>query len=182
MDKKTNDAFKFWSTTSGYQGINNHLREGKTATKQHRDAIDLMDKAFENAERTKKNFIAYRGIHAAEIWKWHDALQQGKLKAGDVVPADPGFFATSSQTHTAGGFKGGHFDPTSGVMLRITIPKGSRAISIREGCSTYKSEDEILLPRGTSFRIGSVETESIGKDKNGKDIRGTIVNCILMPN
>lgn len=182
MDAKTNAAFKLWSTTEGYQGMNSHLREGKATTKKNRDAIDLMDKAFEKAERTKKNFIAYRGVHAAEIWKWHDALMQGKLKAGDVVPADPGFFATSSQTHTAGGFKGGHFDPTSGVMLRITIPKGSKAISIREGCSELKYEDEILLPRGTSFRIGSVETEAIGKDYDGKEIRGTIVNCILMPN
>lgn len=182
MDAKTNAAFKLWSTSEGYQGMNSHLREGKATTKKNRDAIDLMDKAFEKAERTKKNFIAYRGVHAAEIWKWHDALMQGKLKAGDVVPADPGFFATSSQTHTAGNFKGGHFDPTSGVMLRITIPKGSKAISIREGCSELKYEDEILLPRGTSFRIGSVETEAIGKDYDGKEIRGTIVNCILMPN
>ena len=187
LSKPTQGAFMFWSTNNGYIPINAYLRENKKETEvngikrvfndDHEKAIARMEKAFKDAKRTDKNFITYRTMHAGEKWKWFDDLQRGKLKVGDVVPPDPGYFATTSKLgDTTDHFMNGG---GSGIMLKLTVPKGSKAISIKD-VSSFEAENEILLPRNTQFRIASVEVDE--KGPVGKKKRTVIVNGILEPN
>lgn len=122
-------ALDHW-TGQDYQKINGHLRRGDAIDDAGAKDIAGLDDALAHST-TAKELTAYRGL-AAPAW--------GSLEPGDTF-ADKGFVSTSlsqSRSHT----------------VTIDIPKGYHAIHIaNEFPMMNAAEDEVLLPRGSRFRV-----------------------------
>jgi hypothetical protein len=73
-------------------------------------------------------------------------MQIDKLGVGDTF-VDHGFMSTSTRRAAAESFGGGK------VMMRISTRQG---ISIK-AWSSHKNEEEVLLPRGSRFKVKTKE-------------------------
>lgn len=131
-------------TGGSYHSLNEKLRLGKGglghltySQKQHQAEID---KAMAKAT-IPHDIIVYRGTGSA--------IDPASLKPGDTI-VDHGNVSTS--THTSGSFGGS-------VQFRIKIPAGSHGVSVYK-FSYHASEKEIVLPRGSKFKILRVSKSS----------------------
>lgn len=122
--------------------MNNHLRgKDKNPTLDTRNAIRNVDAAL-NKGTVSEDTIAFRGL-PAEMTK--------DLKPGDVF-TDNGFVSTSLDRKAALKFNKN--------TTEIRVPKGSKGglmDSVRTKADLIrldqKSEHELLLPRGSKFRV-----------------------------
>lgn len=134
------DAAVFY-THKGDRILNSALRTGDLASvgpEIEKKARDL-DAAISRYEMPEDTYVA-RGMHGP----W--AVEFGKrISAGDV-------FEEKGYTSTAAVVLPAHF--RGEVNMRIKIPKGRNAAPVP---SRYPHEDEFLLPRGSKFRVLSVE-------------------------
>lgn len=132
-------------THSGYDVVNRKLRFGSYADSAYefewKDAevnklLTGLDKSFQNAPTVPSNLIAYRGVNSRLF---------DNLAVGDSF-TDKGFVSTS-------------IDPAqtmSGWQMEIRIPAGTKGIYI-EQVSNVASEMELLLNRGTRFRVLEIQ-------------------------
>ncbi len=127
----------------GYADINETLREGFLENSTLREEIAAIDSAIDEA-RCDTILIVFRGIGQ----EYADALKQRRLRKGDVIE-DAAYLSTSTKQEIAKRFQA--FEPP-GLILRITIPKGAPALSLKP-LSDYPDEDEWLLPRNTRLRV-----------------------------
>lgn len=134
-------------TGSYYDDINSVLRKTKKHNKDHRahvkGIVKHLDAAFKHkSAKIKKETVVYRGY--ANNFANH-------LQAGDIFQ-DKGFVSTSAKQQLAESWAG-----SDGTVMHILTPKGSKALSVKEVSTFGDSESEILLNRGTKFRIISRE-------------------------
>lgn len=132
--------------SGGYRAINGILRgtidnkglkeEGVTK-KEVKQWIDTIEKTFEHA-KTKEDMVVYRGFS--------EDISVG-LNPGDIIE-DKGFVSTSSDENRADGF----VRSRNATLLQIHVPKGSKAMSVKE-LSGFAAEEEILLNKNSKFRI-----------------------------
>lgn len=123
-------------TGDGYRSVNSRLRNQPVKIGSDIEAKQIqagLDKSFENAPTVPRNMVVYRGID-------RDAIKG--LKPGDSF-IDKGFVSTTIKG--TGEFKGG-------AKLEIRVPKGSKGIYVAS-ISKYKSEREMLLNRGSKFKV-----------------------------
>jgi hypothetical protein len=126
-------------------------------------------KWLKNLKRTversvvQKNTTVYRGVNALQGSLWNPKT----LSVGDIV-TDPAFVSTSKNFKIAKEFAGESF----GSVLKITVPKGHPGLDIEGtydnflsqglikrtdgGVSAALTEQEVLLPAGTKFRVVSL--------------------------
>lgn len=130
----------------GYRAINGLLRGTMSSKELKKEELtraevkkwtNTLEKAFEHT-KTKEDMVVYRGF-ATNI--------SIGLNAGDIIE-DKGFVSTSSDEKRASGF-GRARDAT---VLQIHVPKGSKAMSVKE-LSGFTAEEEILLNKNSKFRI-----------------------------
>lgn len=104
-----------------------------------------------SVSRTKEPMVVYRGIHGMGETNFFN-----EYKLGAVIE-DKGFMSTSIDPNASSGFAGSGYG-----LFKILVPKGASAMSLRyqangKSFSGFPSEDEILLPRNTKYRVVGFE-------------------------
>ena len=152
ISEKEHEAMTTYSGKS-YQQINTELRGNRTAKVQP-EIVQSMDKVFEKVS-LKEDKTVYRGITSGGIRNMFGA---DGPKVGDSI-MDRAFVSTTENIKLAEGF--GKRDGGRAYVIQIDLPKGSKAYDFNDhGTSQYRNEKEILLPRGSQFKVESVKTPS----------------------
>jgi len=140
-------------TGSMYVDLNKRLRDGKPPAKGDAKDVANMDKAFAKSGTTE-DIQVYRGVNGAQF---------KNLKPGQSIK-DPAYTSTTTDANTANVFTG-YGD--NQAMLKITVPKGSKAISADKFTTMKgkggKTESEIILDRGGEYVVDKVEPAKHGK-------------------
>lgn len=158
LDDAHKQAIKEYTGTM-YINVNQALRKGKPVPKEDRAEMKLVEEAFSKA-RTTEPLEVYRGIGPS------DQDMFAGLKVGDSFQ-DKGYTSTSTDKDTADNFSRGD-NPT---IMQIQVPKGSKAISVdsmsvfKKGGHAVRSENEILLNRGGSFKVVSIKPGKRGQPR-----------------
>ena len=155
-----------YQETGLYDPLNSYLRTGKLAPTSDTAAFadDLFQGGFDSPEskgwakqqiedmdaaiaksRTTEQLVTYRGLPASVV---------ASVSVGDVI-RDKGFSSTSLDREVAEGFA-----ERDGAILRIIVPKGSKAL-YADPIVDLK-QHEVILPRGSGFKVARV-SESNGK-------------------
>lgn len=130
----------------GDQRINDALRGGDEDTLGDLDATALreLDETFAES-RASEDLVVYRGIKDPSslfgglFWK-PDGDNSG------LVWKDRGFTSTTVDRKIGQEFAGS-------VLMRILVPKGTKAMHLSKSPGLTRDEKEILLNRGLTFRI-----------------------------
>jgi hypothetical protein len=163
------EAIADYTSGSGHYGnVNNYLRTKQwdkyTSAKEKekvQNTIALLDKAITNAPTLQQNTLSYRGI-----WGQEAVQEFGKLKPGDTY-TDNGYISTSLNLGIARNFaRADKANP--GVILEIVNPAGTKGlfplasrVEITPQYATAISENEWLLPRGTTFEVLEVKGTNV---------------------
>lgn len=107
--------------------------------------VKQMDSALKSA-KTSADSTLYRGMDSAGA-----AALNGQLGPGSIVK-DLGFSSTSSSETVARSARSFQRGDPGGLMMEIHAAAGSRVASL-SAISESPGEHEMLLPRGSSFRI-----------------------------
>lgn len=140
-------------TDFNYIDINNALREGDTSklAPNEKKTITQLDRMMD-LSRTKKDIIVMRGIKSPRAVFGNAFIENGGPDANrGLTWIDGAFTSTTAKDDVAKGFG-------SGVIMHILVPKGSRATGTPD--SEYPGEREVILARGTKFRVVSSRRES----------------------
>jgi hypothetical protein len=138
----------------GYKKINGTLRNAKgDLSKINNDAgarayIEQIDKVFADSPGLAHDIKVYRGFG-------HDGLPAQNMTGAEFV--DHGFISTSVNKSTTSGFS------SDNILLEITVPKGMKGIALDTPSGSYNGEGEVLLNRGTKFRVISDHTKDNGQ-------------------
>lgn len=130
----------FHRKPTDYIKINRHLRDGDDPTPATRAAVKGLDNAI-NKGSVPQNTLVYRGLPANLIGKEGSVFQ------------DNGFVSTSLNSKVAG-----NFATSKNVIAEIRVPKGSKGAymdSLKTDLSKQQPEHELILPRGSRFKIVS---------------------------
>jgi hypothetical protein len=148
----------------GYQNINNYLRKGVVkqavnhppdhpgASLDVRKAVKSLDEAIAKSPPLSHPIACYRGMRG------HLAKQLIEATAGDIVE-DKGFVSTTLFPQYA--YTGFAREAPEKTVARIIIPAGIRAAYF----SQDGTEMELVLPRGTKFRIVGREPVEVFGEK-----------------
>lgn len=142
-------AFKDYKNYA-HAGINSALRNGTELSSEQLAAVKEMDAAFERLPPTEEAQTVYRGMQIPSDHIINTASDFGRKPEGLVgaVITDNGFVSTSTSQEYANGWR------SSNVFVTIDVPPGSKAASLaRFELDGKLSESEVLLPRGTKFKV-----------------------------
>lgn len=140
MDARETEAVKNY-TGAMFRDVNPALRSGKPIPKKDRRDVDHMDAVFAKSS-TKEPMTVYRGVSPDVA---------AKMQKGSSFK-DGAFVSTTSDKSTAQSFARG-----GGAVMEVRVPKGSKAVSVRDVSQFGKSEQEILLNRGGNYRVVDVK-------------------------
>lgn len=177
-------------TMNAYGPVNTYLRTGKwqednesglkqSDVQDYKRALDFVISRTE----TPRDMLLYRGVTGV------DKLYN--LEPGDTY-LDKGFASTTTETNQLYYFMstamGGRYDNRpveKGVVLQISVPKGSNLLSVNKyfrGVSDrygptelIREENEHIFPRNTKFRVDSVSFTDV-RGLQDKLIKVTVVN------
>ena len=134
-------AFRYY-TGLGYLRINARLRGDAQPDAQLEGAIERLDSALEKST-LKSDMVVFRGFP-----RWYsEYMRRTGIAVGSIL-YDDAFLSTSTSEEVSKAFA----EWPDGLLIRIVIPKGSKAMDLSP-YSTKPDEKEILLPRGTGLRI-----------------------------
>jgi hypothetical protein len=128
--------------------------DGRRLLAQHQAHLDTAIAS----STVPEDVVVHRGIgeHAAELVR--------RLDAGELVPGstitDHGYVSTSLSEETAAEIGG-----KRGVHVEIRVPKGAHAAYVDGAVKKPQDESEMMLPRGSRFRIVSAGKDAAGKRK-----------------
>lgn len=91
---------------------------------------------------------------------------------------DAGFVSTSIDLNYDGGFGGN--SPGKTVMY-IDVPAGARAAYIAGINNKYATQEELLLDKGTKFRIIEAGKRVAGRDKDGQPVEELFIHAEVIP-
>lgn len=126
---------------------NGHLRHGRKLDPDGKAGVANLRKMIASAPPLPRPAVVYRGIEVGS-----SKLDPSTWAKGTVIK-DAGFASTSLDPKVGGGWT-----TKQGVTLRVTLPRGTRAIA-PDGNPARKSnlrEREILLDAGSSLRVDRV--------------------------
>jgi 8-oxo-dGTP pyrophosphatase MutT (NUDIX family) len=132
-------------TGSFHDTLNSALRKGDTQT--YASEVKALDSAVSKLQ-LQQDVTLFRGVSPGAVSKFQNSLVPG------AVISDKGFVSTSTSFNTAQIFADG------GMVLQIYAKKGSKAVPIN-GESHHPNEAEVLLPRGSQFKVLKVEGNKI---------------------
>ena len=119
-------------TTNSYAYMNQYLRgQRDTLDESLQEAVKEIDKAFDAASPLSKNVQVSRYVSS-------NFLENLNLRPGDIFE-DKAFVSTD-------------YGNARGNELQIFVPKGAKAIYL-DKISDYPGERELLLPRGSRFKV-----------------------------
>jgi len=129
-----NEALEFYKG-DGYQDINYNLRDDSQYVDEE-GRVEFMDSAL---EKTILDYplVVYRGID-------YEVFESENL-AGSII-ADNAYVSVTLNQAIAEDF-------AEGINLEIRLPAGAHAINMERWGWGTSSENELLLPRGTKFRV-----------------------------
>jgi len=161
-------------THSGHKNVNKAARgapppplEGKKlATNQKR--ADIIDGVIQRSPPISSPIVVERGVNIRAL---------GARQSGDIEGlvgsefTDNGIISTTLSSKTAMQFQRGTMDTT----MVINVPKGSKAYAVPDALEYFNPMDasferEVLLPRGTKFKITNYDK---GKNKVYVDVVST---------
>lgn len=130
----------------GYRQVTPALYRGKPRP-QVAERISHLDAAMAHS-RLDRDVVTYRGV--TDIRR----LVGARAERGNLTGAkwtDRAFLSTSTERRLAHNFsrKGAAVSDTRPTVLRYLVPKGSHAVKL----SSSRHESELLLDRGSSFRV-----------------------------
>jgi hypothetical protein len=144
LDATERAAIDAWRGPASFD-IARGLRAGTIAA-EDAPIVDALDGALATA-RTPFALVVWRGIR--------DRAALGRLIPGEVV-TDAAFVATATRKRAARGFAGG----ARGMVLEIRVPAGTAAAWLKGlGPAAFRDQPELLLARGTRFRVVSVAAD-----------------------
>lgn len=135
-----------------YEDINKQLRNG-LLSKRSAKFVQHLDSAIAKSS-LPEDVQVFRGFSMPK-----DMMSEN----GDYSHligrslSDKAYNSVSTRPKVAKTFLNGSHDGT--VMLKMTLPKGSKAASMNKGLGSdleYTDESELLLPRGTQYVVKSV--------------------------
>lgn len=143
-----NMAVGLYVSDTGYIGINHVLRKvrGRKATRDEQAAITNMDRAFETVapSLTRKSTL-YRGMLLPKRSPLLKSLAVGK----EFV--SPSYVSTSTVQAKTDPFRRDYSDGRNvEVVMKIVASRGTRVLPGKT------EESELILARGTKFRVRSV--------------------------
>jgi hypothetical protein len=177
-------------TMNAYGPINQYLRTGKwqedndsyldkSDFEEYRNALDYVIDRTE----TPRDMLLYRGVSGVDKFD--------TLKEGDTFK-DKGYASTTTEPEQLWSFMstalGGTYDsrtPQTGVVLQISVPKGSKVLSVNRyfkgvgeaygPSESIREENEHIFPRNTKFRVDSVGSVNV-RGTQDRLIKVTVVN------
>ena len=149
-------------TGDGFRDMNLMLRFGENSVlfpKQLQETKDLVKGCSEALENSRLPFdmVAYRGVDYKDISAIIGASVEGNLNSliGKKF-VDKGFFSTSIDEKRA------YVARVNGVKITTVLPKGTKGMYL-DPISVYSGEKEIILQRGTNFRILDFKANDAGQ-------------------
>lgn len=133
-------------TSSDYRDLNRALRSGGDLNAHQQSIADQMDNALERAV-VPERVMAYRSAGTGSAFPGDPEDWVGRTFQ------DSGFVSTSLDEKVAENWSGSY-------KMEIDVPKGSSGAYV-ENISWLQGESELLLPRGSQFKITGVRTESV---------------------
>jgi len=134
-----------------FRSMNTRLRMGKSVASDDKKDLKLMDQAFARAKPISASTV-YRGCGGD--------LFSG-MSVGDIFE-DKAFFSTTISQSAASNFVRGD----NAILLIIKLGGNAKAIPMWGISQFGKSEKEVLLNRGTKFKITDIKKArrgSVGK-------------------
>lgn len=139
---------------SGASRINGDLRRGVPFFEPSDEKnVQLIDQALEKS-RVPENLVVFRGMYHPGLSK---AIDRGK--AMDMIVTEKGYTSTTTSKKIAR--EKFTIPDDDSIIAEIRLPKGTKGGLISPD---YSEENEILLPKGTQFRVVGHHTE------NGKKV------------
>ncbi len=149
---KQQKAFRTYAY-QGDQDINNYLRHGAEPTRKFassekvREAVDIMDDLISRSS-TPQGYHAWRVVNNSQL---ANAIRDGTARG--MVLEDKGFTSTSLLRHVPHSLATRMPENPDRLYLRVTVPKGSKAVLLGEKLSRYSGEAELLIHRGARFVV-----------------------------
>lgn len=149
-------------TYNGFKDMNRLLyapeRSNYNAMEKKRlqEKIDVLTD-FLDKKSLEQQGIFYRGmdsgtaVFGSDVFKM--SLQKLREKYEGSIYVNKGFSSMSFSKKTAEGFSG----DDGGVLIEARIPQGARAFCVGSVGTFGASEGEILLQRGTSYKIDKID-------------------------
>jgi hypothetical protein len=132
--------------------INRGLRGKRTIEPEHAEVTRALDEMFESMPPLQRGLTASRSMQGDGPFP----PSPPPMTPGATFE-DPGFVSTSKLSSIAGEF--------GSTDIEIRIPAGAKALDVNHAAwSQNASEEEVLLPRNTRFKVASDEFVS-GKRK-----------------
>lgn len=144
---------------TGSPDINATLRDKQKLHPYEVEQLKHLDSIFQNA-KTKEPITVYRGV--SDIQGTPDFvkdLQDGKTRVGTVI-RDDGFMSASASKDIIQKMEDEGIDAP--VILRLSVPKGAKAVSIRD-FSSFPEQNEILINRGSSIKVSKIQRQKNGQ-------------------
>lgn len=138
---------------SSSTGTNLLALELSKVPKANATAVDLMDNALAK-QRTNKDLVVFRGLGGKYAQDLIGTLQEN-------YTFHPHFYQeTSTSADTS------HTFSHSGLMLKISVQKGTPAIDTTAATSSHAGEKGIIFSRNCYYKV-----KKIYKAKNGSDVK-----------
>jgi hypothetical protein len=136
LDEKA--SLKGYKHTKDFYAINKAARSGDKSDSRVNDLVGSIDSAL------NKGYLRQKTI----LWRGFEDSGR-KLEVGGTI-TDHGFSSISLNIFIARGFSG-----KNGILLKIRAPKGTKT-GYMETVDREYEENEMVLPRGSRFRIRKV--------------------------
>ena len=121
----------------------------------------IIDDDFDNAPPLARTMILYRGLHSEYSDELMDSYEVGDLFTDDA-------YSSTTTDRTLAKEWAGDESYSPRLLLEIVAPEGTQAINMNAylgGYSQHSHEDEVLLDRGTTFRVISKTTDPDGETR-----------------
>lgn len=135
------NALTFY-TANGYAILNSMLRTGKTSNVTAGTHVISLDELFGLAPVLTEAIEVYRGIDQSTAKQLFGAIGE---KVGQTF-VEPGYSSCSALVSTA-------FTQGSNIIIRTTVPRGSRVVKPSAAGHFGDKEREIILPRLAHFLV-----------------------------
>ena len=149
-------------THNGFKDMNRFLYASECSNynamekKRLQEKVDVLTDCLDK-KLLEQQGIFYRGmdsgtaVFGSDIFKM--SLQELRDKYEGSIYVNKGFSSMSFSKKIAEGFSGGY----GGILVEARIPKGARAFCVGSVGTFGASEGEILLQRGTSYKIDKID-------------------------
>ena len=142
---------------SDYRAMNLALRTATPMDATNFNLCEGMDTASK-AATFPEDVVMYRGVKDYKEMKIDNPATMGKTTPGYV---DNGFMSASFSKRFAADWASGE---THQVMLELKVKAGTKGVHIGQVRGYSDSEQEVVFPRGTFWKVVGFRNEKIGSD------------------